>query len=489
MPFTSSVFPVPRFPSRAMTSPASTTCPRRRPSSRVSSTDVVSTKVFIAGSVEPFHSRAVAEPNAAASVDLSDHGQWEVDALEDAPGGRDPRGRRRADQFEVLGVADGERPLLPVQTSRQREALDIDRRPEPRAVEQSLDLAMQPVADVAADPDAGVDQHAPGDHAWYRIQLRGDPSAFSRRCGPAPGFEESQAGRGAAERAGHGEEPARACPIAPQHGARRIDTADQRGRQGEQPKRSTDVSSGDRAAEPPRLFRNALVETARVGNRKRPAQRERDERVPWLRAHRRQVAEVDGHQAATELSEIEPRPLHTKIDLLNHGVSRRHHERIAAPDRGIILRRRNQQGSRRRIKVATDRPQEAALAEVRKRPRPARDAMGYTGRPSTGLLATAFQPIWARPALNARRPATTASAKARAISGGFCARAIAVLTRTAAAPTSRHRGAAGRTPRDASTMTGTLTLLTINSRFSRFCNPSVVPMGAAPGMTAAAPAS
>src|SRR5207253_1072777 len=98
MPFTSSVFPVPRSPSSAMMSPGSRTCPRRRPSSRVSATDVVSTKVFIPG---PF--------------------------------------------------------------------------------EQSLNLAIETVADIAADPDAGVDQDAPGDHARRWIQLGGDPAAFSRR--------------------------------------------------------------------------------------------------------------------------------------------------------------------------------------------------------------------------------------------------------------------------------------------------------------------
>src|SRR3989442_1086035 len=47
--------------------------------------------------------------------------------------------------------------------------------------------------------------------------------------------------------------------------------------------------------------------------------------------------------------------------------------------------------------------------------------------------------MWARPARNARRPATTASANARAISGGFWARAIAVLTRTAERPLRRGR--------------------------------------------------
>src|SRR5207244_6603085 len=110
--------------------------------------------------------------------------------------------------------------------------------------------------------------------------------------------------------------------------------------------------------------------------------------------------------------------------------------------------------------LTTDRPQESALAQVRKRPRPARDATDYTGRPSTGLLATAFRPMCARPALNARRPATTASAKALAISGGFCARAIAVLTSTVAAPASRHRAASEGTPKPASPMTGPLTLPT-----------------------------
>src|SRR5216110_390199 len=46
-------------------------------------------------------------------------------------------------------------------------------------------------------------------------------------------------------------------------------------------------------------------------------------------------------------------------------------------------------------------------------------------------------------------------------------------------------GGFGRNPKAESTMTGTLTLLTISSRFKRFCRPRVVPIGAAPGITAA----
>src|SRR5205814_8948804 len=105
-----------------------------------------------------------------------------------------------------------------------------------------------------------------------------------------------------------------------------------------------DVAAGDRAAEAPRLFRDALVEAVHVGNRKCPAERQRYKRVAWLCAHRGQVAEVDGDQTAAKPSEIEVRPLHTKIGLLNHGVSGRHHEWIAAPNRGIVPWRGNQQG-------------------------------------------------------------------------------------------------------------------------------------------------
>src|SRR5205823_4188055 len=294
----------------------------RRPSSRVSATDAVSTKVFIPGALQPFHPRAVAEPNPRSRVNLAHHGQWELDALEDAPGGGDARRWCRADQLEVLGILHGERPFLPGKTLRQWETFDVDRRPQARAVDQSLYLA-------------------------------------------------------------------------PQHGPRGIEPAHQGGRQRERPQRPADVAAGDRAAEAPRLLRDALVEAEHIGDRKCPAERQRHEREAWLCAHRGQVAEVDGDQPTAECCKIEPRPLQTKIRLLDHGVGGRHNEWVAAPDRGVILWRRDQQGSRRPIEVTSDRAQEAALAQVRKRPRPARDAMGYTGRPSTGLLATAFRPMWA----------------------------------------------------------------------------------------------
>src|SRR3984893_17284824 len=112
IPFTNSVFPAPRSPSRAMTSPASSTCPRRRPRSRVSSTDAVSTKVFVAGSFDAFEVGAVAEPNARPRVDVADDCQGEVDPLEDVPGSGDASGRGRADQLEVFRIFDGQPPIL-----------------------------------------------------------------------------------------------------------------------------------------------------------------------------------------------------------------------------------------------------------------------------------------------------------------------------------------------------------------------------------------
>src|SRR3979411_1436545 len=119
MPFTSSVFPVPSPPSSAMTSPASTTCPRRRPSSRVSSADAVSTKVFIPGSFEPLYPRAVSKPNPGLRVDLADHRQREIEALEETPGRGDARGGAGADQLEVLRVLYGQRPVFAIDAWRQ----------------------------------------------------------------------------------------------------------------------------------------------------------------------------------------------------------------------------------------------------------------------------------------------------------------------------------------------------------------------------------
>src|ERR1700732_4758214 len=231
MPFTSSVFPVPRSPSRAMTSPASRTCPSRRPRSRVCSTDAVSTKVFVSGSFEGFEARAVPKPNARPGFDLADDRQGEVDALEDALRGGDASGRGRADQLEVLRIFDGQRPFLRTDASRQWEPRDIDGRPQPRALDQSLDLTVKAVADVTADPDARVDEDAPGDDTWRRIELGRDPCSLAPVRGPAPGFEETQTGGGPAQGASDRDGPAGPRPLPPQHRPRRVKPADQRGRE------------------------------------------------------------------------------------------------------------------------------------------------------------------------------------------------------------------------------------------------------------------
>src|ERR1700737_4221272 len=162
MPLTSSVFPVPRSPSRPMTSPASSAAPIRRPRARVSSTDAVLTEVLIAGRLQAFDPGAVAKPNPGIPVDLAHQGQWHVDAFQGAL--RDPHARLwgGADQLEILGVAHRQRPFLSSQAARQRKALDIDGRAEARVLHQPFDLTGQAVADVTANPDPRLDEDAPG---------------------------------------------------------------------------------------------------------------------------------------------------------------------------------------------------------------------------------------------------------------------------------------------------------------------------------------
>src|ERR1700674_5621455 len=102
MPLTSSVLPVPRSPSRPITSPASSVAPSRRPSALVSSTDSVLTEVLIAGLLEAFHPRAIAEANPGAPFDLPHHRQWNLDALKGALRDPDAGTRRSADQLEIF---------------------------------------------------------------------------------------------------------------------------------------------------------------------------------------------------------------------------------------------------------------------------------------------------------------------------------------------------------------------------------------------------
>ena len=79
--------------------------------------------------------------------------------------------------------------------------------------------------------------------------------------------------------------------------------------------------------------------------------------------------------------------------------------------------------------------------------------------------------------------------KASAIATGFPATAIAVLTNTASAPISIASAACEGAPRPASMTTGTQLCSIIISMKSRVRNPLLVPIGAAKGITAAAPAS
>src|SRR5260370_40061993 len=139
MPLTNSVFPVPRSPSRPITSPASSAAPSRRPSALVSSTDVVLTdapltEVLIASLLHAFHPGAVAIANPGALIDLPHNGQCDLDSFQGALCDPHARWGRGADQFEIFGVGDRERPLLASQSARQRKALDVDGRAQARVL-------------------------------------------------------------------------------------------------------------------------------------------------------------------------------------------------------------------------------------------------------------------------------------------------------------------------------------------------------------------
>ena len=90
--------------------------------------------------------------------------------------------------------------------------------------------------------------------------------------------------------------------------------------------------------------------------------------------------------------------------------------------------------------------------------------------------------------LEASRPASTARRIARAILTGSRASAIAVFMSTPSAPSSIATEASEAVPTPASTITGTETASRMKRRFSGLRMPWPEPIGAASGITHAAPA-
>src|SRR5579862_22872 len=93
------------------------------------------------------------------------------------------------------------------------------------------------------------------------------------------------------------------------------------------------------------------------------------------------------------------------------------------------------------------------------------------------------------PARYPRRPASTASRNPSAIATGSPARAIAVFTSTASAPSSIAAAASDGAPSPASTMTGTPASSTMIAIDSRSLSPRPEPIGAASGINVAQPMS
>src|SRR5207245_1971125 len=109
--------------------------------------------------------------------------------------------------------------------------------------------------------------------------------------------------------------------------------------------------------------------------------------------------------------------------------------------------------------------------------------------PSVGELGLAWTRLGMSPAVCALRPASTPPAMASAISGGSCARAIAVLTSTASAPISMASAASDGDPIPASTTTGTVASSMMIRICCRVCSPCAEPMGEPNGITVTVPIS
>src|SRR5947207_657151 len=97
---------------------------------------------------------------------------------------------------------------------------------------------------------------------------------------------------------------------------------------------------------------------------------------------------------------------------------------------------------------------DALVRQVQRREE-ANRAAEAADRQLVGGDGDATGPVAGSPARKARRPASTASRKAAAIAAGSPAVPMAVLTRTASAPSSIASAACDGAPRPASTTTGT----------------------------------
>ena len=100
-----------------------------------------------------------------------------------------------------------------------------------------------------------------------------------------------------------------------------------------------------------------------VGNRERGRQRHRQQREPGRRAHRRQVAEVDGERTVADRLGWDERAV--EMDPFHDRVDAEHLDAVAQrlDDRGIVADAEEQPVGRRR-ELLTDARNELALGEA-----------------------------------------------------------------------------------------------------------------------------
>src|SRR6202165_6296000 len=108
---------------------------------------------------------------------------------------------------------------------------------------EPFDFPGEAVANVPATADARVDEGTPGRDPRRRVELRRHPLSFvtSRRL--STGFKQTKSGGRSSKLTGDGDHPSRPGAGSPEQGASRAETANQRGRQRQRPKRPAEVSA------------------------------------------------------------------------------------------------------------------------------------------------------------------------------------------------------------------------------------------------------
>jgi hypothetical protein len=135
--------------------------------------------VLIARSLERYRVIAIEKAHTRIVVKVAHNREAKMMPRERVPRALDRAQRRRADELEVLRVANGEWPVIMAKTGREGKPVDMNGRAQAVELGNALDFTKEAIADVAANPHASLDQDLPRPELWRWIQLRSNPGWFS----------------------------------------------------------------------------------------------------------------------------------------------------------------------------------------------------------------------------------------------------------------------------------------------------------------------